>query len=117
MFAVVGIAWSVKRRPKTRLNFAGEDAVEPALRKVLPVVYGFFWVALVASLLASQFAKSIAHSAVSIDDLVRFRTYLALSAAARTAMWACWIPFVIRATQVQKQREAASLAVRRSPRE
>ena len=107
-FVVAGVVWSLRRRPKTRLKRDGETAVEPALRKVLPVVYWAFWAMLVGSLLLTASAASVVHTGMTIPEVVSYRARLAGSAATRTVMWACWIPLVIRSTQLQKQREATS---------
>ena len=45
---------------------------------------------------------------MSISDFVTYRSYLALSAGARTVMWMCWIPIVVEATGVQAAREASA---------
>jgi hypothetical protein len=105
-FAIVGIVWSAKRRPRARLQRDGEGAVEPSLRRAAPVAYFAFWSALAVAVLFSLVAKAAVHSGMSIDDFVRYRTLLALSAASRTVMWLCWIPLVVEARNVQARREA-----------
>jgi hypothetical protein len=107
-FAVVGITWSVKRRSKARVEQVGEKGVAPALRSILPIVYFTMFAMLVVSLVFSSVARSGLHPGMTINDVVTYRTHLALSAAARAVGWACWIPLVARATQLQAQREAAT---------
>jgi hypothetical protein len=106
VFAIVGIVWSTKRRPRARLQRDGESAVEPSLRRAAPFAYFAFWSALAVGVLFSLTAKGAVHADMSIDDFVRCRTLLALSAAARTVMWLCWIPLVVEARNVQARREA-----------
>jgi hypothetical protein len=107
-FGVVGITWSVKRRSKARVKQVGESGVEPALRSVLPIVYFTLFAMLGASFLFSSLASSGTHPGMTIHEFVTYRTYLAVGAAARAVGWACWIPLVARATQLQAQREAAT---------
>ena len=107
-FAVVGITWSVKRRSKVRVKQVGERGVEPALRTVLPVVYFTIFAMIAISLLFTMLASSGTHLGMTVHDFVTYRTRLAIGAAARAVGWACWIPLVARATQLQVQREAAA---------
>ena len=109
VFVVVGVVWSLRRRSKLRLKREGEAAVEPALRNVFPVVYWAFWIALVGSVLLTVSASSIFHTGMTVHGYVTYRTRLAESAAARSIMWACWIPLVVRSTKLQSQREASTI--------
>lgn len=105
-FAVVGFTWSIKRRTRSRVARYGEAGVERRLRTVWPVVYWTFWVALGVSLMATLSASSKNHIEMTVDDFISYRGSLATSSAARTLMWACWIPLVARATKLQDRREA-----------
>ncbi len=107
-FLVVGVTWSIKRRPRTRLKREGEAAVEPALRRVLPLAYGLLFGALIVSIIATTAASSTFHTGMTVSDFVTYRTNLAIGAGARTVMWACWLPLVARATRLQAEREASS---------
>jgi hypothetical protein len=113
-FVVVGVVWSVKRRPRARLKRDRETAVEPALRTVSPVVYWTFWVTLAASAILAVSATSFSHPGATVQDFITYRTRLAVSAAFRTVMWACWIPLVILSTKLQERREAVADSAQRT---
>ena len=102
-FAVVAVAWSRKRRPKHRIESGGEAAVELPLRRILPLAYWGMWSALVASLIVTSSASSLNHAGMTIQDVIDYRTRLAIGAVGRSLLWACWVLAVPR-TRYQTRR-------------
>jgi len=107
-FLVVGIIWSMRRRPRDRLHLEGESAVEPALRRVLPFPYWAMWTALVISFVVSFSAGEALHAGMTAQDFVDYRTLLAVGAGFRALVWICWVILVVAATRTQSRREAGS---------
>jgi hypothetical protein len=115
VFFVTGVIWARKRRPRERLKREGESAVQPALRQIVPIVYWAFLGMVAISIALSWHASSLSHVGMSINDVVTYRTDLAIGAAARTIMWACMIVLVVQATRIEA-RQAADDEVRLVPR-
>ena len=109
-FLVVGVTWSRKRRTKGRIALGGEAAVEPALRRLLPLQYWGMWTALGASFAVTASASSLNHTGMTIHDVIDYRTRVAIGSVGRTVMWACWVLLVVAATRYQTRREARLLA-------
>ena len=111
-FVVVAVAWSRKRRPKDRIESGGEAAVELPLRRILPLAYWGMWTALVASLIVTLSASSLNHAGMTIQDVIDYRTRLAIGAVGRSLLWACWVLLAVAATRYQTRREARLLATK-----
>jgi hypothetical protein len=111
-FLVVGVIWSRKRRTKDRIALGGEAAVEPALRRILPLPFWGMWTALGASFVVTSSASSLNHSGMTIHDVIDYRTRLAIGSVGRTVMWACWVLLVVAATRYQTEREVRVLATK-----
>jgi uncharacterized membrane protein len=107
-FVVVGVTWERKRRSRTRVAQDGETGVEARLRTVWPAGYVVLYAVLAFGLGATLFASTARHNAVTADDFIRYRTFLAAGHATRAVFWSFWIALVLRATQFQEQREAAT---------
>ena len=107
-FGVLAIFWERKRRPRKRVARDGESGVEPPLRTVLPPVYWTFWVAIGASFVVNTVARSHIHDGSTIDDIISYRTYLAVGHGIRILMWTCVFVLVLTATALQDRREIAS---------
>ena len=114
VFLVVGVTWSRKRRTKDRLALGGEAAVEPALRRILPLQYWGMWTALGASFAVTLSASSFNHPGMTIHDVIDYRTRVAIGAVGRTVMWACWVLLVVAATRHQTRREVSAVRPGRS---
>jgi hypothetical protein len=115
VFLVLAVIWSRQRSSHARIAQYGVDGVEQSLRSVQPVVNIAFWVALAVSLLATFAASSTAHTSMTVHDYVTYRTYLAVSNAARVLMWWCWITLVLLATRRQDDREREAQQARAYP--
>jgi hypothetical protein len=105
---ILAIVWSKQRRPRARLHAFGESSVEPALRSVTPTLWWAMWIGLALALVASLVARGAVHPAMSVDDFVRYRGYLALSDLGRAVAWMCWALMAARATSLQDERERSS---------
>jgi hypothetical protein len=112
---ILALVWSSHRRPRQRLRQAGEQSVEPALRKIEPAVWWTLWVALGLGLLMTFVARGTVHTGMTADDFARYRGFLALSNLARAASWTCWVALVARATQLQTYRESMPMMPAPSP--
>ena len=105
-FVIVGLIWEFRRRNRSRVARDGESGVEMRLRTVWPSCYVLFFAMIGLSIVTSSLASGTTHTGMSIDDFVRFRTYLAAGAAARMVSWFAFIALAARATSIQDHREA-----------
>jgi hypothetical protein len=109
-FIVVGVTWGQKRRTNGRIALGGEAAVEPALRRIVPLPYWGMLTALCASFAVTLSASSLDRAGMTIHDVIDYRTRVAIGSVGRTVMWACWVLVVVAATRYQTRREARVLA-------
>ena len=80
--------------------------MELPLRRIFPLAYWGMWTALVASLIVSLSASSLNHAGMTIQDVIDYRTRLAIGAVARSLLWACWVLLADAATRYKTRREA-----------
>jgi hypothetical protein len=110
-YAVVAVIWEVKRRSRARVAQYGEAGVEARLRVVWRRGYAVFIAMIAGSILLSFLTTQVRHSATTIDDIVRYRSYVAAGHAVRIVMWIWLVVLVDRSTQYQERREAASAPI------
>lgn len=114
-FIVLDIVWVNRRRGSKRRSELGDAGVEPALSVVSRRLWGTFWATFAVSIVAFAIARSSNHIGMTIDDFIKYRTWLAIAALCRAATWGCYLALVVAATRLQHRREAAGMGAAPAP--
>ena len=105
---VVALFWTYNRRPGRRLQADGESAVEPPIAAVSSRVNIAFWVFIALTIVTTRIAASSRHASMSVNDLIKYRTYLAGADLFRLCVWISFLMLVVIATRRQDERETAT---------